>query len=87
MVSASSEDVRCMEGLVGPIASMIKQKQKSHRKGPSVDPLPGPNNGQVEVLVYEASDTPNGVLIKWVVFDHVLLREAVDDGGAPNQLS
>lgn len=37
--------------------------------------------------MYEASDTPNGVLIKWVVFDHVLLREAVDDGGAPNQLS
>lgn len=36
--------LKSIAGLSGPIESTIRQKSSSHKKGPRVDPCPGPND-------------------------------------------
>ena len=42
----------------GSMESTIKQKTNNHRRGPAVEPCPGPNNGVVGVLKYVVLEVP-----------------------------
>lgn len=40
-----SAEMNSITGVVGPNESTIKQNNNNHRKGPNVDPCPGPKSG------------------------------------------
>jgi hypothetical protein len=44
-------DEKLILGVDTPRASTIKQNKSSHRKGPMVEPCPGPNNGTASVFL------------------------------------
>jgi hypothetical protein len=57
-VCCEETDVKVAVASRGSMESTIRQKTNNHRRGPAVEPCPGPNNGVVGVLKYVVSEVP-----------------------------
>ena len=76
-VCCEETDVKVAVASRGSMESTIRQKTNNHRRGPAVEPCPGPNNGVVGVLKYVVSEVPYIVFIRCTVWSHVAPRHLV----------
>ncbi len=67
--------------------SVKRQKHRSHRKGPVVEPWPRPKKGAPDEYLYVSVKVPNCVRMKWVVLAHVLLSDDVVKKGPRNHFN
>jgi hypothetical protein len=65
----------------------IKMKQRSHRKGPGVEPWPGPKSGAVSVDEYFSAEIPYLVFTKCTALSQLVPNEEVAEGEHPKHNS
>ncbi len=63
-----------------------KDEASSHKKGPRVEPCPGPYRSSFSVFWYDVVEIPYFVLILWIVCCHVSANDSAVWGFVPSRL-